>query len=156
MDYERVHRESPLLVARKWLPWCLAIILVLTVGWTVLIAWVEVSSGKHDGVAKTVIAVVSGTAPASPLIIIYAILTITVIDVLGGFTMVTARYLGNKFVEPLIEKRRAEGRTEGREQGKAEERLRWTEWNRRRLDAEARGVPFNEPPPGAVDTPHGK
>ena len=148
MDGEPVRRESPLYVARKWLPWCLALILVLTVGWTALIAWVEVSSGTHDGVARTVIAVVSGTAPASPLIVIYAILTITVMDVLGGFTVVTARYLGNKFVEPLIEKRRAEGQ--------AAERRRWTEWNRRRLDAEARGVPFDEPPPGPVDTPDGK
>ena len=148
MDGDPVHRESPLLVARKWLPWCLALIFALTTGWTALITWNEVSGGTHDGVARTVIAVVSGTAPASPLIIIYAILTITVIDVLGGLTVVTARYLGNKFVEPLIEKRRAEGQ--------AEERLRWTEWNRRRLDAESNGVPFDEPPPGAVDTPHGK
>ena len=77
--------------------------------------------------------------------------------------MVTARYLGHKFVTPLIEKHRAEGReqgqAEGREQGQAEgreERLRWTEWNRRRLEAEARGVPFDEPPPVPVDTPHGK
>ena len=53
--------------------------------------------------------------------------------------MVTARYLGNKFVEPLIEKRR--------EEGQAQERRRWIEWNRRRLEAEASGVPFDEPPP---------
>lgn len=74
--------------------------------------------------------------------------------------MVTARYLGNKFVEPLIEKRRAEGReqgqAEGREQGQAEERLRWTEWNHRRLEAEASGVPFDEPPPAPVDTQNRK
>ena len=156
MDYERVHRESPLLVARKWLPWCLALIFALTTGWTALIAWSEVSGGTHDGVAQTVIAIVSGTAPASPLILIYAILIISAIDILGGLTVVTARYLGNKFVVPLIEKHRAEGQAKGREQGQAEERLRWTEWNRRRMEAEGNGVPFDEPPPGAVDTPHGK
>ena len=123
-------------------------------------AWAEVSGGKHDGVAKTVIAVVSGTAPASPLILVYAILIISAIDILGGLIMVTARYLGNKFIAPIIEKRRAEGRVEGRiegrEQGQSEERLRWTEWNLRRLEAEASNVPFDEPPPGPVDTPHGK
>ena len=62
--------------------------------------------------------------------------------------MFTARYLGNKFVEPLIEKRR--------EEGQAQERRRWIEWNRRRLEAEASGVLFDEPPPGPVYTPHGK
>ena len=69
--------------------------------------------------------------------------------------MVTARYLGNKFVEPLIEKRREEGRVEGRAEGKAEgkaegraeERLQWSEWNRRREEAEANGAAFAEPPP---------
>lgn len=145
LDSERTQRESPLSIARKWLPWCLALIFVLTISWTALIAWAEVSSRKHEGIAGTAIAVVSAAAPAASLILIYAILTISAIDVMGGLTMVTARYLGNKFVEPLIEKRRAEGR----EQGQAEERLRWTDWNRRRLEAEASGVPFNEPPPAS-------
>ncbi len=138
---ERSQRESPLGVARKWLPWCLGLIFALTAGWTALIAWAEVSSGNHEGIAETAIAVVSTAAPASPLILIYAILTIGAIDVMGGLTIVTARYLGDKFVKPLIEKHRAEGR--------AEERRKWTDWNRRRLEAEASGVPFDEPPPAS-------
>ena len=56
--------------------------------------------------------------------------------------MAMSRYLGNEFVEPLIEKRREEGR--------AEERLLWSEWNRRREEAEANGVRFTEPPPDRV------
>ena len=59
--------------------------------------------------------------------------------------MVTARYLGNKFVKPVIEKHRAEGRDEGRD----EERRMWTEWNIRRLEAEKSGQPFEEPPPAS-------
>ena len=46
----------------------------------------------------------------------------------------------NRFVIPVIEKHRDEGR--------AEERAAWRAWNRRRLDAEAQGQPFNKPPPG--------
>ena len=116
----RSQRESPLGVARKWLPWCLGLIFALTAGWTALIAWAEVSSRNHEGIAETAIAVVSAAAPASPLILIYAILTIGAIDVMGGLTIVTARYLGDKFVKPLIEKRRAEGRGEasGRRPGR--------------------------------------
>ena len=66
---------------------------------------------------------------------------------------VTAKYLGNKFVKPLIERHKAEGRAEGiaagRAEGESEERRRWTEWNSRRLEAERGGVPFDEPPPSA-------
>ncbi len=57
--------------------------------------------------------------------------------------MVTGEYLRQKLVEPLKEKQRAEGREEGRE----EERAAWEAWNRRRLDAESKGEPFDEAPP---------
>ena len=55
--------------------------------------------------------------------------------------MVTARYLTNKWVKPLQEKFREQGRREGRE------------WNRRRLEAESKGIPFDEPFPGDDDEP---
>ncbi len=63
--------------------------------------------------------------------------------------MVTARFLGNKFVKPIIEKHKAEGRAEGLAEGRAEEHRRWVEWNHRRLEAQATGAPFDEPPPGS-------
>ena len=138
-------RESPLSVGRKWLPWCLALIFLLTIGWTALIARVEVSSGKHEGILETAAAVGSNSAPATPLIIVYAIMAVTVFDLLGGMVMVTARYLTNKFVKPVIEKHRAEGRDEGRD----EERRKWTGWNTRRIEAEKSGQPFDEPPPAS-------
>ena len=135
----------------------MALIFTLTVAWTGLITWAKVSSGNQEGIAGTAIAIVSAAAPASPLIIIYAILTISAIDVAGGLTVVTARYLTDKFLKPRIEKRRAEahaeglaeGLTEGLAEGRAEERREWTDWNRRRLEAEANGAPFDEPPPAS-------
>ena len=42
---------------------------------------------------------------------------------------------------------RSQGIAEGLAQGSAQEREKWQEWNRRRLEAEADGRPFNEPPP---------
>ena len=63
--------------------------------------------------------------------------------------MVTARYLGNKFVQPLIERHKAEGREEGIVTGEAAANRRWTEWNSRRVEAERAGVPFDEPPPAS-------
>ena len=146
-DADNSQRESPLSVAQKWLPWCLTLIFAMTVGWTVLIALSEVSGGEYEGVAKTAIAVVSAAAPAAPLIVLYAILVVSVLHLTGGVIVVTAKYLGKRFVKPLREKLRAEGRTEGLIEGKAEERRKWIEWNQRRMNAEAEGVPFHEPPP---------
>ena len=65
-------------------------------------------------------------------------LALTTAEITGG-TMVIADWLRAKYVTPLIERRRAEGR--------AEVNRVWREWNRRRVEAEARGEPFNEPEP---------
>ena len=42
---------------------------------------------------------------------------------------------------------KAEGRAEGKAEGRAERDREWTAWNNRRLDAAAKGQPFDEPPP---------
>ena len=85
---------------------------------------------------------------------------------MGGATLVTYRYLSNKFLKPLHEKMREEserireegrekgheeGRKEGRKEGREEERFLWAAWNQRRLEAEQGGEPFDEPPPGSND-----
>ena len=137
-------RESPLGVARKWLPWCLALIFLMTIGWTALVAWEEVSNGNQTSLRQTTIAVVHKSAPAAPFIVMYAIMAVSLIDALGGSAMVTKRWLEEKWLNPWLERRKAEG--------VAEERMRWSEWNRRRMEAEAAGVTFDEPPP---DEPSG-
>ena len=67
--------------------------------------------------------------------------------------------LTNTFTRPIIERHIAQGRTEGMAEGMAEgrdagreeatkERDRvWREWNARRVEAEAKGLPFDEPTP---------
>ena len=136
-------RESPLSVAQKWLPWCLALIFVTTIGWTALVAWEEVANGDHTSLRETVIAVVDKAAPAVPFIVIYAIMATSLIDTLGGSVLVTKRWLEEKWLNPWLERRKTEGHAEGR----AEERRLWREWNRRRVEAEAAGVRFDEPTP---------
>ena len=61
--------------------------------------------------------------------------------------MVLASYFRDKFLIPQREKYRDQGREQGREQGRKEMAARWLEWNQRRLDAQARGEDFGEPPP---------
>ena len=146
---------NPLAVARKLLPACLAVIFALTIGWTWVAYRYESTRGDHADGFDVGMAVMGRVSPSALLIVVVAILAVTIGDLIGGFIVVTARYLGNKFVKPLIEKRREEGRVEGRVEGKAEgrvegraeERLLWSEWNRRREEAEAAGFPFSEPPP---------
>ena len=58
-----------------------------------------------------------------------------------------------------IKEAREQGREEGRRQafavviehskalGRAEMHQKWSAWNTRRQEAEAKGIPFNEPPP---------
>lgn len=144
-------RENPLSVATKWLPWCIGLILAMTVGWTAFVAWYEVSSGEHENLADTAIAVATKTAMVSPAIVIYAILITVLMDLMEGVAVVTKRYLTNRFVKPLIERHKAEGRQEGHKEGHKEGRREAFEemhdWNLRRLEAEKNGEPFQEPPP---------
>ena len=152
---------SPLTVAKRLAPQCLIIMMAYTFGWTAFVAWHEVRTGNHPDLAHTAIATANGVGQVAMLILIYSIATTIAMDFLGGTLMVTARYLGNKFVQPLIERHKAEGRvegiavgrvegiTEGIATGEAAERRRWTEWNSRRVDAERAGLPFDEPPPAS-------
>ena len=48
-------------------------------------------------------------------------------------------------------KGKAEGIAQGKAEGIAERDREWTDWNNRRLDAAAKGQPFEEPPP--LNTP---
>ena len=71
--------------------------------------------------------------------------------------MVAARYIEEKYLNSLRAKRikREEEamkriREEGHKQGSAEASARWEAWNERRLAAEAKGEPFDEPTPATL------
>ncbi len=160
---------SPLTVAKRLGALCIGVMLFYAVGWTAFIARHEVRTGDHPDFEHTAIAVAERVGQVDGLIVIYSIATTVALDIIGGMIMVTARYLENKFVKPLIERHKAEGRAEGvetgraegmetgiaagrvegRAEGEADERRRWTDWNSRRLEAERAGAPFDEPPPSA-------
>ena len=89
--------------------------------------------------------------------VVEALLFVSLIQ-LGDILM----YLTNRFktdvekiriegIEQGIEQGKAEGieqgKAEGIEQGIATAYQQWQAWNARRIDAEAKGHPFDEPPP---------
>ena len=73
------------------------------------------------------------------------------VNMMGETAMSIYQAMVNRYVIPVIEKHKAEGRAEGlekgREQGSTEAHEKWAAWNRRRVDAEQRGRNFDEAPP---------
>ena len=57
--------------------------------------------------------------------------------------MVIAEYLERKYYGPKRRKELADAKERGRRQANA----KFREWNERRLEADAKGEPFDEPPP---------
>ena len=91
-----------------------------------------------------------------------AMLLSRVVNIVGGILLSLYQAMVNRFVLPVIEEHkaqgreegRAEGRAEGREEGRAEGLLErqkaiaeWVAWNQRRLEAERASREFAEPPP---------
>ena len=136
---------SPLSISRELLPWAVWAICLLTIIWTGLTAWGEVSSRRHADVLDTSLAVGSNAADSVPLIIVYSILGVMVGNFIsGGGIMIMARATRD-YLYGKIERQRERLREEGREALASEIEA----WNQRRLEAERRGEPFDEPPPSA-------
>ena len=66
--------------------------------------------------------------------------------------MVIYQSLVNRFVTPVIDRHIATGRAQGRAEGAQAQDELWRDWLRRKQEAEAQGLEFNEPPPG-TDNP---
>ena len=65
--------------------------------------------------------------------------------------MVTARYL-QESLKRRLENQQQKLRAEGKAEGQAQERQLWLDWHRRFIEAQERGLPFDEPPPGGGQT----
>ena len=76
-------------------------------------------------------------------ITIVAVLLTRAVNKTGELLMSLYQFVVNRYVIPVIEGHKAEGR----EEGLAEARAEWQAWNERRLAAEREGREFIEPPP---------
>ena len=111
---------SPLTVVKRLAPLCVLVTMAYTFGWTAFVARHEVRTGNHPDLESLAIATFERVGQVDTLILIYSVATTIALDFLGGTFMVTARYLEHKFVKPLIERQKAEGRAEGRVEGREE------------------------------------
>jgi hypothetical protein len=115
------------------------------------LVWYEITQRTEDTVYDTIMNITLGLGPIA---IGAAAIGVIITEVLR-FSMVMAEYFAKKVLEPSIERTRErlrkqareEGREKGREEANAEANAKVQAWNRRRLDAEAQGERFDEPPP---------
>ena len=148
-------RESIWSISPRWKTAYFLLFSIQSLAGTGLLSWYEVAHRTEDSAVETILAIVSGMAEVG---VAAAVATVVTTEVAQNI-MVTGEYLRQKLVEPLKEKQRAEGREEGRkegrEEGREEERAAWEAWNRRRLNAESEGEPFDEPPPLGQNSSNG-
>ena len=136
----REHESWLSSLARIYGPWHLGITAIQGIAWAAFVYWNE--SGKHAYWADTAQVVGEKTWAALPAFFITSAIILVIIQK-GGRMVLT-------FVDERrkrIEKARAEGHEEGRAEGREEIYAEWTEWNRRREEAERRGERFDKPPP---------
>ena len=106
--------------------------------------WYEVFENKADTWQQTILSITQGIGVTTVGAAGLALLTIE-----GPRTfMVVADYITQRWLNPLKERLREEGRA----QGDARTQATWEAWNERRVAAEASGEPFDEPPPGTSST----
>ena len=109
---------------------------IQSAAWIALVYWN--AGGEYADLPNAVEMVGAETWPAIPAFFITSAMILVVIQKVGGMVLT--------FVDKhrkRIEKERAEAGAEARAEAYAE----WTEWNRRRVEAEKRGERFDEPPP---------
>ena len=138
-----------LIVGALWL------VALARIGYNMSSQWV-VESARWWSVGDFALAVLSQFGDVGAGVAMVAMLLTRPVNVMGEIAMSVYQAMVNRYVLPVIEKHKAEGRAEGRVEGRvegrakgrAEEREAWQAWNRRRMDAEKQGRKFDETPPG--------
>lgn len=129
-------REDLLSILRRYRPFYFAVFIVQVIIWCILVYWWESTSGEHttDPLGR----IIATGLKMAPLTGLSAITAIVLVDI--------GRYLVVLLPTPSTRRKIIE-------KAKAEERRNWVAWNNRRKEAEARGLPFDEPPPGDDESP---
>ena len=144
-----------------WYAYLAAFFLQMT-GWAAMLAWYEAAHGDHAHAVAYLKAVGESSAR---MVQLFVLNTIGIVE-LGRLIMVLAERMAQrlkerkeKFREEMMAKGRAEGIAQGEAQGeargeakgRAEALAEVVAWNERRMEADAKGEPFDEPPPGVED-----
>ena len=127
-----------------------------------LVCWYEIAIRTEDDAVLTILNIIdriSRMAVGAAAITITLMEVARIVMVIGGnlerwlrkrederVDKAVAEVVAEVVAEATAEAA-AEAAAKARSEALNEAQLRWSEWNQRRLDAEARGEPFTEPPP---------
>ena len=135
-------RVTLLSTRQTWISLQVILLFLLEVVY-VIIFW-QYESGKDQATMEAVIA----TAKDVSIFIVPTIVSIIGIFEIGGEIMIRFTYLMQKAIAEGIEQGIAQGVEQGKVEGKAEIYRAWhADWERRKRETEAKGIPFNESPP---------
>lgn len=143
-------RESIWSVSAQWKAIYFPLFTALTILGAGYIIWHGLTHRPPGDIHDAIVAIIQRLAPT----IVVAAGASVVATELGRYTAMlsdvlrekTDKWIAKKRKEG-IEKARAETQAETRAEVHAEVRKLLREWNQRRLDSEAKGEPFREPPP---------
>ena len=137
MGREPEPRVSVTSVPERWRELYFVIFSAQTLALIGLAVWYEVFVVTDDSWPETIFAIGRAVGPG-----VGAIMAESIIVTEGLFMVLFGGIMRRR-----EERRVEEAESRGRSEGVAQEREKWQEWNRRRLEAEAEGDPFTEPPP---------
>ena len=115
--------------------------LMLIASYTYMVGEYELAKGRENSV-ETIIAIVGHVGE-----FILVALVLTLFFEIGGVVLMILWNLYKREQEKRLRELAAELAAEVKAQVTAERDRVWTEWNTRRMAAEASGIPFHEPPP---------
>ena len=124
-------REDMLSILRELRPFYFWILIAQVAIWSVVVFLSErgnCAEVGYSGCTVTIGLKMSGLVP------LWLITSVILVDV-GRYVMV------------LLPNLRGKIRAEGKVEGEVQMHSRWSAWNSRRIEAERRGEPFDEPPP---------
>ena len=149
-DEQSAQRESIWSVSRRWKALYFPLFTTLTIIGAGYVVWHGITHRPQGDVHDAIVAIILRLAPT---LIVSAGASVVVTE-LGRYSAMLSDILREK-TDKWIAKRRkekleeatAQGIAQGHAEGRSEMQKLWQEWNRRRLAHEARGEPFDEPPP---------
>lgn len=132
-------------IPRKWVNPALKFYSFIFLGYAIWVIYLDLISGTQL-LSNSLSALFTHLAGFSVVEGLTIVAIIQLVDLI--------MYLTNKFktkVKKQVNEAKAQGKVEGKVEGKAEGREEiqkaWVDWNTRRIEAETRGIPFDEQPP---------
>ena len=143
-------RESIWSVSKRWKAVYFPLFTTLTIIGSGYVVWHGITHPPQGDVHDAIVAIILRLAPT---LIVSAGASVVATE-LGRYTAMLSDILREKTDKWIAKSRKedrekatAQGLAQGLAQGRSEMQQLWQGWNHRRLAHEARGEPFDEPPP---------